>query len=124
MSQHLRAEHLSSEMRDCIENCSDCHDVCTETLVHCLSRGGEHAAPEHIRRLLDCAQACDAARDFMLRGSELHPATCGVCAEACERCAESCEAIGAGDEVMQNCAEICRRCAESCRAMAGGHAHR
>jgi hypothetical protein len=122
MTHHLRAEHISSEMRQCIENCSDCHDVCVETLVHCLGRGGEHAAYEHIAALLDCAQACDTSRDFMLRGSELHSAICGVCADACERCAESCEAIDADDDVMRNCAEICRRCAESCRSMAGAHA--
>jgi hypothetical protein len=121
MSKHLRAEHISRDMQECIANCSDCHDVCMETLVHCLGRGGPHAAPEHIGALLDCAQACDTSRDFMLRGSELHAAVCGVCADACERCAESCEAIDADDEVMRNCAETCRRCAESCRSMAGAH---
>jgi hypothetical protein len=122
MTHHLTAEHLSASVRECIENCSDCHDACTETLAHCLSLGGEHAAPEHIVALLDCAQACDTSRDFMLRGSPLHPLVCGVCAEACERCAASCESIGPDDAVMRNCAEICRRCAESCRAMAA-HAH-
>jgi hypothetical protein len=122
LAHHLTAEHISQEMRECIENCSNCHDVCVETITHCLERGGEHSAPDHIRALLDCAQACDASRDFMLRGSDLHPAVCGVCADACERCAASCEALGADDEVMLNCAEICRRCAESCRSMAGAHA--
>jgi len=118
MPHHLVAEHISDEMHECIHNCRDCHDSCMETVVHCLSRGGEHAAVEHIRTLLDCAQACDTSRDFMLRGSELNPRFCGACAEACERCAESCERIGGDDEVMRNCAEICRKCAESCRAMA------
>ncbi len=119
MSHHLRAEHLSDAMRECIANCSDCHDVCTETMIHCLGKGGEHADPEHIKALFDCAQACDASRDFMLRGSALHHAYCGACAQACERCAESCEKIAGDDEVMRNCAETCRRCAESCRQMAG-----
>ena len=119
MTHHLMAEHISAEMHDCIERCSDCHDVCLETVQHCLGRGGEHAAPDHIRALLDCAQACDTSRDFMLRGSPLHHATCGTCAEACERCAESCEALADDDEQMRRCAEECRRCAESCRAMAG-----
>ena len=123
MAHHLTSEHISDAMHECIENCSQCHDVCLETVVHCLERGGAHAAPEHIRALLDCAQACDTSRDFMLRGSDLHAAVCGVCADACERCAESCEAIGAGDDVMQNCAEICRRCAASCRSMAGASSH-
>lgn len=123
MTHHLKAEHITDSMRECIENCSNCHDACVETLAHCISLGGEHAAPKHIRALLDCAQACDASRDFMLRGSELHAAMCGVCAEACERCADSCEAIGPHDDVMRSCAELCRRCADSCRSMAGAHAH-
>jgi hypothetical protein len=123
MSHHLRAEHITAEMRACIANCSDCHDVCVETLAHCLRIGGEHAALGHIQALLDCAQACDASRDFMLRGSELHPAVCGVCADACQRCAESCDAIGPDDDVMRNCADVCRRCAESCRTMAAAHIH-
>jgi hypothetical protein len=123
MAHHLAAERLSEEMHECIDNCSDCHDVCIETLTHCLDRGGDHAAPRHIRALLECAQACDASRDFMLRGSELHAAVCGVCADACERCAESCESIDPEDAVMRNCAEMCRRCADTCRAMAEGHAH-
>jgi hypothetical protein len=121
MSHHLQVEHVSQEMHDCIDRCSDCHDVCLATLVHCLNEGGEHAAAEHIRTLLDCADICDTSRDFMLRGSPLHHDTCRVCAEACDRCAESCERLD-GDE-MRRCAEECRRCAESCRNMAGGVGH-
>lgn len=119
MAHHLSGVQVSSEISECIENCSDCHDVCMETIAHCLQLGGEHAAAEHIRTLLDCAQACDASRDFMLRGSELHAAMCGLCADACERCAESCEQLAGNDDVMRNCAEVCRRCAESCRRMSG-----
>jgi len=118
MTHHLNIEHVSDQMHECIDRCSDCHDSCEATVVHCLSRGGEHAAVEHIRTLLDCAQACDTSRDFMLRGSDLHHETCRVCAEACDRCAESCERMADGD-VMQRCAQECRDCAQSCRAMAG-----
>jgi hypothetical protein len=121
MSHHLNAfEHVDAQMQDCITTCSDCHDVCLATIEHCLGRGGEHASPDHIRALADCAQACDVSRDFMLRGSQLHHRYCGACAEACERCAESCERIGGDDEAMRHCAETCRRCARSCREMAGG----
>lgn len=120
MSHHLTAvEHVDQAMHDCITNCSECHDICMATVQHCLSLGGEHASAEHIRTLLDCAQACDTSRDFMLRGSELHTMYCRGCAHACDACAESCERIGGDDEVMRQCAEMCRRCAESCRAMAG-----
>lgn len=118
MSHHLSSiENVDQAMHDCIASCSDCHDICVAVVQHCLGMGGEHASQEHIRTLLDCAQACDASRDFMLRGSALHHVYCGACAEACERCADSCERLG-DDDAMRECADTCRRCAESCRAMA------
>lgn len=109
--------HLSSDMEACIQACTSCHHVCLETVTHCLERGGEHAAPAHIGLLLDCAEICQTSANFMLRGSPLHPAACGVCATVCEACAASCEQF-AGDPEMERCAQECRRCAESCRQMA------
>jgi hypothetical protein len=104
-------------MQECLENCQECHAICTTTAQHCLSMGGKHAEPAHIRLLLDCAQICQTSADFMLRGSDLHPMTCGTCAEVCTRCAESCERIGKDDAHMQKCADMCRRCAASCHQM-------
>ena len=96
---------------------ADCHTICLETITHCLTEGGDHARPDHITLLLDCAEMCQTAANFMSRGSEVHALTCGVCAEVCERCAASCEQTG-DDEQMRRCAEVCRRCATSCREMA------
>ena len=75
-----------------------------------------HAEPAHIRLLSDCAEICQTSANFMLRGSELHSRTCGVCAEVCERCATECDRMG-DDAQMKVCADMCRRCAESCRQM-------
>lgn len=119
MAHAMHAHTMTSaEMRECIENCTNCHAICLETVTHCLQMGGKHAEAGHIRLLLDCAQICATSADFMLRSSDLHQFTCGVCAEACERCAAACEEIGGDDELMRRCAEMCRRCAESCRRMA------
>lgn len=109
----------NQEMENCIENCQNCHAVCLETISHCLEMGGEHASPEHIKLLQDCVQICQTSADFMIRGSNFHAGTCGVCADVCERCAEHCEQMATGDmkDVMQRCADACRRCAESCREM-------
>jgi hypothetical protein len=109
---------ISDEMRECIANCTECHNICVETVTHCLGLGGTHAEADHVRLLLDCAQICAASADFMLRGSDFHKRVCGVCAEVCERCAEDCARFG-DDELMRRCAEVCRRCAASCRRMAG-----
>ena len=109
-------DEMSQAMDECIEECMSCHAVCLDTINHCLQMGGEHAAPGHITLLMDCAQICQTSADFMLRMSELHGLTCGVCADVCERCAADCERF-ADDEVMMECAESCRSCAESCREM-------
>lgn len=110
---------LDNAMQECIGHCSGCHNICVNTIAHCLDMGGEHASRAHIGLLQDCADACRMATDLMLRGSVFHPRMCGLCAEICDRCADDCERLGPDDEVMMHCAALCRRCAESCRAMSG-----
>lgn len=110
--------HVSASMQNCIDECQNCHEICVQTVEHCLTKGGKHAAPEHIRTLSDCAEICQTSANFMLRGSEIHPEVCGTCAEVCDLCAASCERIG-NEDFMKQCADGCRRCAESCRQMAG-----
>ncbi len=80
-------------MQDCIKDCLDCHAVCLATVSHCLRKGGEHAAPDHIRMLQDCAQICSTSADFMLRASPLHQMTCRICAGICEMCADDCTQV-------------------------------
>lgn len=112
-------EQMKPEMRRCVEDCTACHQICLQTIHHCLQMGGKHVEPAHIRVMADCAQICAVSADFMLRMSKLHSRTCGVCAEACRRCAEDCDRIAAGqDAQMKACADTCRRCAESCGKMA------
>ena len=112
--------HISEEMKNCINECLNCHAICLETISHCLKMGGKHAEPDHIALLQDCAQICATSADFMLRGSQHHGDTCGVCATVCQSCADDCESLADGNDFMQRCAEACRRCAESCRQMASG----
>jgi len=111
-----RANH-TDQMWTCIENCLEAHEAATRCIFHCLEQGGEHAAPAHIRMLMDCAEITRTSADFMLRGSVHHHFTCGVCGKICEYCADECDALDAGSEHMHRCAEACRRCAESCQAM-------
>lgn len=114
---HTAETTITAEMRKCAKECSDCHTICTETAQYCLSMGGEHASPEHIRTLLDCAQICQTSSDFLTRGSDFHHNTCGVCAEVCRECERECRKFG-NDQTMKKCAEACARCAESCERMA------
>ncbi len=58
----------SVEIQTCIGDCQECWRMCTETVQHCLQKGGRRAEADHILLLLDCA-------------------------EVCRRCAESCKQI-------------------------------
>ena len=113
-----QTQTLDREMQNCLDACTDCFETCERTLAYCLSKGGDHARPEHIALLIDCARICETSAGFLARDSPLHGAVCGACAEACERCAESCERL-ADDPVLKECADVCRKCAASCRSMAG-----
>lgn len=122
-SQVLKKElkGKADEVQECIQSCTSCHQICLQTISYCLEKGSEHASPAHIRMLEDCAEICSVSANFMMRGSDLHPTICGVCAEACLACAASCEQLGSDDETMKACADVCRECAESCRKMAAHH---
>ncbi len=112
---------MSSEMKQCIDNCDACHRVLEGTTQHCLEKGGDYAKSDLIRVLEDCAQICQTAVDFMLRESPRHRLTCGVCAEICDSAAWQCEQFH-DDLEMRRTAQYCRRAAESCREMARGMA--
>ena len=107
---------VSQEIPECIAACNACHEVCLETVAHCLHQGGAHAESRHIRLLLDCAEICQACANFMLRGSDLHTGVCALCADICQRCAEDCSRTS-DDGEMRACAEECRACAQSCMSM-------
>lgn len=101
-------------MRECIDRCLHCYRTCLGMAMnHCLETGGQHVEPTHFRLMMNCADICRTAADFMLSGSPLHARICAACADICEACAQSCEQVGDMDE----CVEACRDCAQSCRDM-------
>jgi hypothetical protein len=104
------------ELQHCIEECLNCHAVCTMTAQYCLMQGGELASADHVGMLLDCAEICQTSANFMLRGSPYHAITCSACAVLCHACADACREFD--DEELQQCAEMCASCAEHCEAMA------
>jgi hypothetical protein len=114
MSEHATAHRAGTRFAERIDACTDCHQVCVETISACVQRGGEHANLLHLRLLMDCATICDAARDLMLRSSDFAHQMSHLCDDVCERCAASCERLG-GEE-MQRCAAACRRAVAACAA--------
>ena len=110
--------HTDDEMQKCIQLCRDCHAMCTQTIAHCLKLGGRHAAPDHIRVFVDCAQMCATAADYMVRESPFHVRICRICSDLCKQCGKDCEQVAGDDQMIKQCIEMCRKCAESCERMA------
>lgn len=107
----------SSSMQHCIDDCLHCYRTCLQTAMnHCLEAGGRHTEPEHFRLMMNCADICRTAAEFMLASSSVHAPVCAACAEVCDACAQSCEQIGE----MEECVQACRTCMDSCRQMAQG----
>jgi hypothetical protein len=75
-------EAAHDEMQECIEECLNCHAVCTMTLQHCIASGGDHTEVNLVGIILDCAEMCQTSGNFLL-GSPYHvnrarraPASC------------------------------------------------
>ena len=117
---HDDDDHDHDGMDECIEACLQSHVVCTMAAQYCLARGGEMASVQHVGLLIDCAQICQTAADFMVRGSPHHSATCRACAEVCRATAEACRAAE-GDDDMAHCADVCETCADACDRMVAEH---
>jgi hypothetical protein len=109
-------DQAHDELQECIEECLNCHAVCTLTLQHCIASGGTRTDVNLVGVLLDCAEMCQTSANFMLRGSPYHVVTCGACAELCRACDEACRAVR-DDEQLQHCAEVCAACARACEQM-------
>ncbi len=107
---------LPEDVRKCMLECLNCATVCRDTMTHCLETGGEHAKPEHIFMLLDCAEFCETNAHILMHNSPVHHITCEACGQICEQCAEDCERME--DQEMRECVDACRRCVETCRKMA------
>jgi hypothetical protein len=102
---------LSQQIRDAIQTLQHCHATChSMAMTHCLEMGGEHARPQHLRLMQDCAAFCAFTADALGRKSQFHSRFAALCAEVCETCAEDCAAIGE----MEECVAACRDCARVC----------
>jgi hypothetical protein len=108
---------LAQEMRQCIQDCLECANICDQTLAYCLELGGAHARAEHVNLLRDCEETCTIAASMMGRKSRFSGQQRELCAIVCGACADTCDAIGPDDAQMIACAEACRRCQESCQAL-------
>jgi hypothetical protein len=108
-------KHWGQQTADAITSLQNCHAICSSmAMTHCLEMGGEHARPQHLRLMLDCAAFCAFTADALGRKSQFHTRFAAQCAEVCETCEKDCQALGN----MDDCVQACRNCAAVCRQIA------
>src|SRR5262245_60059358 len=108
---------LSREIQNCVEICTECHDVCLELVDQGLRKGGAHADADHMRILADGADACRLAASFLVRNTRFLTRACRLCADICEECAADCDRF-MDDPALKRCGDLCRLCAQCCHKMA------
>jgi len=107
--------NLSRQTSEAISALHHCSAMCSSmAMTHCLELGGEHARPQHLRLMLDCAAFCAFTAGALGRKSQFHTRFASLCAEVCETCEKDCAAIGG----MEDCVQACRTCAALCRDVA------
>src|SRR5882757_5948372 len=106
---------ISRQVCEAIKALQHCHATCLSmAMVHCLEMGGEHARPQHLRLMLDCAGLCAFTADAFGRKSQFHNRFAALCARVCETCEKDCAALGG----MEDCVQACRECARLCTEVA------
>lgn len=102
----------------CIDACDSAHRHCMEAAIHCMQQGGVGSEWEVVQLLLDTADICETATDFMLRSSRQHTLVLKVAGEIALRCAEACEQHAVKDLRLGQTAKACRKAAEVCERLA------
>lgn len=105
---------LDPLMQECLQNCTECHQVCLQTAVSPDVVGKIPA--EDLKLLVNCSEICRTCADFTATISAFHRQLCALCSQVCTACAQMCRRYNIA--AMLECAEVCDRCADSCRRMA------
>ena len=62
----MQATHQA--VQPAIDDCTECHLICVQTIQYDVKLGGPHVALDHLRLLEDCAQICQRERRFHAAG--------------------------------------------------------
>jgi hypothetical protein len=108
-------EDAWAQRRRAADDARHCKEICLHTAEVLLGRDAERQVnPDLIVLLQDCAEANQAAENFLARASTNVGVACNLASEICEACAEDCERQQE-DGVIHDCAEVCRDTMESLR---------
>ena len=102
------------KMTQCIIDCTNAHNLAMQTMAYCISKGGPLAKKTLYNGIEDCAEMCDAASKFLLRGSESKSDILKLCQKVCEKCTEACAKFP-DDKQLKTCGEFATKAGASCK---------
>jgi hypothetical protein len=95
----------------CVRALRACHDICLRAAtVDRLMISGLPVPANHIRSMLDCAEICQVAANFLVRDSDNYVRICYEAAVICRELASMSEKF---DNNM-NVVAACNACASAC----------
>ncbi len=105
------------EANKCIAALQKCHAVCMRTLSYSGNQiEREYHTHEELRKsMLDCAEMCQAAANFLIRDSDHYLRICREASEICKDLASISKVIDRMEGVISKCNE----CIHACRVIVG-----
>ncbi|HEX6483490.1 MAG TPA: hypothetical protein VF043_31980 [Ktedonobacteraceae bacterium] len=97
MQQNTESPLVRVEFQQCVQDLQTCHDVCLQTVDNSIQAGGDHAKPQYIWMLQDCAELCHVTTYFLQHDSPLFGYVTSACAQVTQHCAEECQLMGDTD---------------------------
>ena len=111
----------TEKLAECIAACFECSQTCTACADACQGEEMVAQLARCIRTDLDCADICAATGNVLSRRTADNGGITQVLLEACQAscgvCAEECEKHAGMHEHCRICAEACRRCASACAGL-------
>lgn len=101
------------ETRACIEAFQTCEQLCLRTLPFVCNEISRPLQADLVRVILDCAEMCRLAANFLVRDSEHYIRVCREASEICGDLATHCEAV----EGLGGLHSVCDECVAACRML-------
>lgn len=103
------------EAERCIDALQACYAACMRNVSYGNVKKSGPIQEEHVRLMLDCAEMCQTAANFLIRESDHYLRICREAAEICKDLASSCEGVDGMDGIRSTCDE----CVSVCRVIVG-----
>ena len=110
----MTTEAFADSDRDgCIRAFQRAHEECLSALAHCMDRPALETSGDLYQCLLDCADLCRTAADFLSRASKLSSKICVLASAACDDLVTACRRH-ADDARLREVSRTARQTAGAC----------